>query len=92
MRRARRLMRVAPGRREWDFPAKLIGLVKVSCLRLQLEKAFRTESGKASPHNWAQHFTALLDAAGFPGGARRLAEFQAQLVHELLVTLRAWAS
>jgi len=48
--------------------AKLTGLVEgCPVLRQRLEKIFELKTGKQSPHDWAQHFTALLDAAGFPG-------------------------
>src|SRR5258706_13592428 len=48
---------------------KLIGLVEgVHGLRLSLEKIFSLKEPKfASPHEWARHFTAVFEAAGFPG-------------------------
>src|SRR5258706_15802828 len=48
---------------------KLIGLVEgVHGLRFSLEKIFSLKDPKsASPHEWARHFTAVLEAAGFPG-------------------------
>ena len=36
-------------------------------LRQRLEKIFALKTEKQSPHDWARHFTALLEAAGFPG-------------------------
>jgi ATP-dependent helicase/nuclease subunit B len=63
---------------------KLIGMVgEVSSLRLLLESVFRTarenEGKPLSAHDWAQHCSALLEAAGFPG-ERTLdsAEYQAR--------------
>ena len=59
---------------------KLIGLVEgCPVLRLCLEKLFELKPETQSPQQWAQHFTALLDAAGFPG-ERGLdsAEYQAR--------------
>jgi len=69
-------------RREADSEislAKLIGLIEgCPVLRQRLEKIFELKAGKQSPHDWAQHFTALLDAAGFPGDRPAdSAEFQA---------------
>ncbi len=51
---------------------RLIGLV-AGCplLRGHLEKFYGLKAGKQSPHDWAEHFTALLDAAGFPGERSR---------------------
>jgi probable DNA repair protein len=63
---------------------KLIGLVgEGSSLRLLLEALFkksREKEGKPlSPHDWAQHCTALLEAAGFPGErVADSAEYQAR--------------
>ena len=61
--------------------AKLIGLSE-SCvgLRLLLEKIFSSRGpAAASPHDWGRHFTALLEAAGFPGErALDSDEFQAR--------------
>src|SRR5258706_4800158 len=70
---------------------KLIGLVEgVHGLRLSLEKIFSSKDPKsASPHEWARHFTAVLEAAGFPG-ERTLDsdEFQARAkLNELLSEL-----
>ncbi|MEO8145032.1 MAG: PD-(D/E)XK nuclease family protein [Betaproteobacteria bacterium] len=61
---------------------KLIGLIdeKLS-LRSILESVFKKsrEHKSLPPHDWAQHFTALLDAAGFPGErVPDSAEFQAR--------------
>jgi ATP-dependent helicase/nuclease subunit B len=36
-------------------------------LRSRLEKIFELNVENNSPHDWAQHFTAVLRAAGFPG-------------------------
>jgi probable DNA repair protein len=47
---------------------KLIGLIEgCPLLRLHLEKLFELKAEKQSPHDWAQHYSALLDAAGFAG-------------------------
>jgi probable DNA repair protein len=47
--------------------AKLIGLTD-GAFRSLLEKVFALKSEKASsPHDWARHFTRVLEAAGFPG-------------------------
>jgi probable DNA repair protein len=63
---------------------KLIGMVgEGSSLRLLLEAVYaKSKEGEGrivAPHDWARHFTALLDAAGFPG-ERTLdtAEYQAR--------------
>ena len=49
----------------------------LSEMRQRLEKIFELKAGKQSPHDWAQHFTTLLDAAGFPGErASDSAEYQ----------------
>ncbi|HEX9395661.1 MAG TPA: PD-(D/E)XK nuclease family protein [Burkholderiales bacterium] len=79
------LRKTAPAR--LSLP-KLIGLVE-SCpeLRRSLEKIFSFKSGNAnSPHEWARHFTALLEAAGFPGErALDSIEFQSrQKLNEIL--------
>ena len=51
---------------------KLIGLVEgCALLRRHLEALYAQKSEKQSPHDWAEHFTAMLDAAGFPGGRSR---------------------
>jgi probable DNA repair protein len=51
--------------------AKLISEVEACpLLRSRLEKLFlaaKEKTGSRSPHDWARHFTASLDAAGFPG-------------------------
>ena len=72
-----RLRRVAAA--EISLP-KLIGLVEgCPVLRLHLEKLFESRAEKQAPHDWAQHFTVLLEAAGFPGErAPDSAEFQAR--------------
>jgi probable DNA repair protein len=46
---------------------RLIGLLKEGSLRSLLERIFQRENKDRSPHGWAQHFTAVLEAAGFPG-------------------------
>jgi probable DNA repair protein len=48
---------------------KLIGSIDhCPLLRAALENVFRLKSeGRQSPGAWARHFSALLDAAGFPG-------------------------
>jgi len=72
-----RLRRSAPAR---VTLGKLIGLVeRCPLLRQRLEAVFavpRNES--AAPHDWGRHFSALLDAAGFPGRSLDSAEFQAR--------------
>ena len=60
---------------------KLIGLIEgCPSLRNLLEKIFERKIAEAtSPHDWARHFTALLEAAGFPGErALDSDEFQAR--------------
>lgn len=59
---------------------KLIGLVAgAPVLRQCLERMFALPKPEpASPHDWARHFTALLDAVGFPGRSLDSAEFQAR--------------
>jgi probable DNA repair protein len=62
---------------------KLIGLLEgCPLLRAVLEKLFLKSKEKTathSPHDWARHFTALLEAAGFPGGrAPDPVEYQAR--------------
>ncbi|HXZ84842.1 MAG TPA: PD-(D/E)XK nuclease family protein, partial [Myxococcota bacterium] len=71
------LRRTAPAR---ITLGKLVGLAE-DCpgLRQALERMYslpRLES--ASPHEWARHFSALLDAAGFPGRSLDSEEFQAR--------------
>ncbi|HWA39803.1 MAG TPA: PD-(D/E)XK nuclease family protein [Burkholderiales bacterium] len=50
---------------------KLIGLLDKSDLRARLEKVFAVARddllAPQTPSEWARHFTALLEAAGFPG-------------------------
>jgi ATP-dependent helicase/nuclease subunit B len=72
-----RLRRSAPVR---VTLGKLVALVE-GCpgLRRALEAVYavpRLES--ASPHEWGEHFTKLLEAAGFPGRGLDSAEFQAR--------------
>jgi len=59
---------------------KLVGLVEgCPILRQHLENLFsipRRET--ASPHEWGEQFTKLLEAAGFPGRSLDSAEFQAR--------------
>jgi probable DNA repair protein len=63
---------------------RLIGLVEgCALLREKFELLYAVKekipSKNQSPHDWARHFTALLDAAGFPGErAADSAEFQAR--------------
>jgi ATP-dependent helicase/nuclease subunit B len=59
---------------------RLIGILdEKDALRRLLEKIFNAKPASQSPHGWAQHFTALLEAAGFPGErALDSAEFQAR--------------
>ncbi|HKX37814.1 MAG TPA: PD-(D/E)XK nuclease family protein, partial [Burkholderiales bacterium] len=59
---------------------KLIALVEgARVLRQRLEAMFALpKPDAASPQDWARHFTALLDAAGFPGRSLDSAEFQAR--------------
>ncbi len=63
---------------------KLIGLLD-GCALLREKFAFlygvkeKIQSKNLSPHDWARHFSALLEAAGFPGErALDSAEFQAR--------------
>jgi probable DNA repair protein len=57
--------------------AKLIGMLDEGPLRSRFEKIFALKNPDPSPHGWARHFTAVLEAAGFPGGrALDSAEFQ----------------
>lgn len=56
---------------------RLIGMLKPGELRARLEKISRVRTKDKSPYAWAQHFTAVLEAAGFPGErALDSAEFQ----------------
>ncbi len=62
---------------------KLVGAIEgCPLLRALLEKLFLVSKEKtenSSPHFWAQHFTALLEAAGYPGErAPDSEEFQAR--------------
>ena len=69
------LRRIAPAKLGLG---KLIGLVKgAPVLRQRLEALFAVmRPGNDSPHDWARHFTDLLDAAGFPGRSLNSEEFQ----------------
>jgi probable DNA repair protein len=69
------LRRVAPAKLSLG---KLIALVEgAPVLRQSLEALFATmRPGSNSPHDWARHFTALLEAAGFPERSLDSAEFQ----------------
>jgi probable DNA repair protein len=62
------MRKVAPARLTLG---KLVGLVHdCPLLRQRLAALFalaRQSAGARSPHAWARHFSALLDAAGFPG-------------------------
>jgi len=70
-------------RREADATLSLAGLIALikDCplLRERLEAVFAVKAAARSPHDWAQHFTVVLAAAGYPG-ERTLdsAEFQAR--------------
>ena len=59
---------------------KLVGLVEgCPVLRQKLEALFSVPKKEtASPHDWGRHFTALLDAAGFPERSLDSDEFQAR--------------
>jgi len=59
---------------------KLAALVKgAPVLRKRLEALFGVmRPGNNSPHDWARHFTALLEAIGFPGRSPDSDEFQAR--------------
>ena len=88
---SRRAILDARLRREADATlglAKLTGLLdKSALLRRHLEKVFEISRARPdSPGDWARHFSALLEAAEFPG-ERRLdsAEFQTrEKLHEAL--------
>ncbi len=69
------LRRVAPAKLGLG---KLIGLIKgAPVLRQRLEALFSTmRPGGDSPHDWARHFSALLEATGFPGRSLDSEEFQ----------------
>ncbi len=66
---------------------KLVGLVE-GCpqLRQRLENLFAAANPEAaSPHEWGERFTRLLEAAGFPGRSLDSAEYQARAkLNELL--------
>ena len=54
-----------------DAPAtlslpNLIGFLEGD-LRTRFEEIFKLKNDKQSPHDWAEHFLAILKAAGFPG-------------------------
>ncbi|HYX20179.1 MAG TPA: PD-(D/E)XK nuclease family protein, partial [Thermoanaerobaculia bacterium] len=69
------------------LPKLIAGLEKSSLLRNRLEKAFEiARSRPDTPGDWARHFSALLEAAGFPGErALDSAEFQTRAkLHEAL--------
>ncbi len=57
---------------------KLVGLIDgCPALRQRLEAVFALpKKDSASPHDWGRHFTALLDAAGFPERGLDSDEFQ----------------
>jgi ATP-dependent helicase/nuclease subunit B len=81
------LRRTAPARLTLG---KLAGLAEgCPILRRRLEDLYavpRLESG--SPHEWGEHFTRLLEAAGFPGRGLDSAEYQARgKLNELLAEL-----
>ncbi len=59
---------------------KLVGLI-AGCpvLRQRLEAVFAVpKKDSAAPHDWGRHFTALLDATGFPERSLDSDEFQAR--------------
>jgi probable DNA repair protein len=58
--------------------ARLVGLIKdAPVLRQRLEALFAVmRPGNDSPHDWGRHFTALLEAAGFPERSLDSDEFQ----------------
>jgi len=72
-----RLRRIAPAKLNLR---KLVSLVTgAPALRGTLEALVDVKRpDNASPHDWARHFTALLEAAGFPGRSLDSAEFQAR--------------
>ena len=72
-----KLRRAAPAR---VTLGKLVGLVEgCPVLRQRLEALFSVpRKDSASPHEWGRHFTALLEAAGFPGRSLDSEEFQAR--------------
>jgi probable DNA repair protein len=59
---------------------KLVGLAeRCPLLRQHLEALYaQPKRESASPHEWGRHFSALLDAAGFPGRSLDSAEYQAR--------------
>jgi ATP-dependent helicase/nuclease subunit B len=69
------LRRIAPAKLGLG---KLIALVKgAPALRQRLEALFATmRPGSDSPHDWGRHFSALLEAVGFPSRSLDSAEFQ----------------
>ncbi|MEW5862983.1 MAG: PD-(D/E)XK nuclease family protein [Pseudomonadota bacterium] len=63
-------------------------------LRAHLEAVFAIRPRGASPHDWARHFSAVLEAAGFPG-ERTLDSVEYQVRgkwHEVLAELAGLAS
>ncbi|HEY5899312.1 MAG TPA: PD-(D/E)XK nuclease family protein [Burkholderiales bacterium] len=69
------------------LPKLIAGAEPAPLLRSQLEKLFEAAKAKAeSPGEWARHFSALLEAAGFPGErALDSDEFQTRAKwHEML--------
>lgn len=69
------LRRIAPAKLNLG---KLVALVKgAPILRQRLEALFGTmRPANDSPHDWARHFTDLLEAMGFPGRSLNSDEFQ----------------
>lgn len=62
---------------------RLVALVQnCALLRERLEALLAVargySGGERSPHDWARHFSAVLDAAGFPGRTLNSMEFQTQ--------------
>lgn len=69
---------------------KLVALAEgCPVLRQRLEALYALPKREsASPHEWARQFSALLDAAGFPGRSLDSAEYQARAkLNELLAEL-----
>ncbi len=62
-----------------SLPAMIARVESCALLRARLEAVFAVVARGHSPHDWARYFTAVLEAAGFPG-ERRLepAEYQAR--------------
>jgi ATP-dependent helicase/nuclease subunit B len=73
-----------------NLPKLIASLESASLLRRHLEQMFEVSRTRPdAPGDWARHFSALLDAAGFPGErALDSAEFQTRArLHEALAEL-----